>query len=67
MECLASHGYIICSVNHPYEQPYINFNGEELFIKRKRAQWAYLQLVVADMFQWKPKNSEEHIEEITHY
>jgi hypothetical protein len=67
MEGLASHGYIVCSVNHPYEQPYINFNGEELFIKRKRAQWAYLQLVVADMFQWKPKNSEEHIEEITHY
>lgn len=67
MEDLASHGYIVCSINHPYEQPYIKFGEEEIYIKRKRAQWAYLQLVIADKFQWKPRNSEEHIEEITHY
>lgn len=67
MEELASHGYIVCSVNHPYEQPYIDFQGDELYIKRKRAQWAYLQLVVADMFQWKARDSQEHIDEITRY
>ena len=68
MEDLASHGYIVCCVNHPYEQPYINFpDDEEIYIKKKRAQWAYLQLVVADMFQWKARDSEEKIEEVTRY
>lgn len=67
MEELASHGYIVCSINHPYEQPYIKINDKELFLKRKRAQWAYLQLMVADMFQWKARESEKQIEEITKY
>lgn len=67
MEELASQGYFVCSINHPYEQPYIDFQGDELYIKRKRAQWAYLQLVVADLFQWKARDSEEHIAEITRY
>lgn len=68
MEELASWGYIVCSVNHPYEQPYMHFpDGEEAYLKKKRAQWAYLQLVVADMFQWKARDSEEKIEEVTRY
>lgn len=67
MEDLASHGYIVCSINHPYEQPYIQFDNKKLKLKKKRAQWAYLQLLVADLFQWKARDSEEHIDEITRY
>ncbi|NOR86081.1 MAG: hypothetical protein GQ527_00585, partial [Bacteroidales bacterium] len=68
MEELASHGYIVCSVNHPYEQPYIKFpNNDEVFIKKKRTQWAYLQLVMANWFQFRKKDSPENIEKITRY
>jgi len=68
MEELASHGYIVCSVNHLYEQPYIKFpDGEEVFIKKKRTQWAYLQLVMANWFQFRDKDSHENIERITRY
>lgn len=68
MEALASQGYIVCSINHPYEQPYIKFpDGEEIYLKKKRAQWSYMQLVFANWFQWKKKDSPEKIEEITRY
>ncbi len=68
MEALASQGYIVCSINHPYEQPYMTFPPNQvMLLKRKRAQWAYLQLVVANFFQWKPTNSPENVEEITRY
>lgn len=68
MEELASHGYIVCSINHPYEQPYMKFpNNEEIYIKKKKAQWSYMQLVFANWFQWKKKDSPEKVEEITRY
>ncbi len=68
MEEMASNGYIVCSVNHPYEQPYIPFpDGEDIYIKKKRSQWTYLQLVVANWFQFRKKDSHENIEKITRY
>ncbi|NPD46038.1 MULTISPECIES: hypothetical protein [unclassified Lentimicrobium] len=68
MEALASQGYIVCSINHPYEQPYIKFpDGEEIYLKKKRAQWSYMQLVFANWFQWKKKDSPEKNIEITRY
>ena len=67
MEELASHGYIVCSVNHPYEQPYISFPDEDIYIKKKRTQWAYLQLVFANWFQFRKKDSPEKIEKTTRY
>lgn len=68
MEELASQGYIVCSINHPYEQPYIKFpDGEEIYLKKKRAQWSYMQLVVANWFQWKKRDTPEKKEEVTRY
>lgn len=68
MEELASHGYIVCSVNHPYEQPYMKFpNNDEVYIKKKRTQWAYLQLVIANWFQFRKKDSHDNIDRITRY
>jgi len=67
MEELASRGYIVCSVNHPYEQPYISFPDKDIYIKKKRTQWAYLQLVFANWFQFRKKDSQEKIEKTTRY
>ena len=67
MEELASHGYIVCSVNHPYEQPYISFPDEDIYIKKKRTQWAYLQLVFANWFHFRNTESKEKIEKTTRY
>lgn len=68
MEFLSSQGYIVCCISHPYEQPYIKFGeDDEVFLKKKRTQWAYLQLVVANWFQFRKKDSPENIEKITRY
>jgi len=67
MEELASQGYIVCSVNHPYEQPYISFPDEDIYIKKKRTQWAYFQLVFANWFQFRKQDSQEKIEKTTRY
>ena len=67
MEELASHGYIVCSVNHPYEQPFISFPDEDIYIKKKRTQWAYLQLVFANWFHFRNTESKEKIEKTTRY
>jgi len=68
MEELTSHGYIVCSVNHPYEQPYIKLpDGEEIYIKKKRTQWAYFQLVFANWFQFRKQDTPEKIEKTTRY
>lgn len=68
MEELASQGYIVCSINHPYEQPYIQFpDGEEIYLKKKSAQWSYMQLVFANWFQWKKRDTPEKKEEVTRY
>ena len=67
MEELASHGYIVCSVNHPYEQPFISFPDEDIYIKKKRTQWAYMQLVFANWFHFRNTESKEKIEKTTRY
>ena len=66
MENLASHGYIVCSINHPYEQPFIEFpNGEKTFLKKKKAQLGYLQLFLANKFQFRKRNTPKKVEIIT--
>lgn len=66
MENLASQGYIVCCVSHPYEQPYIRFtDGEEAFMKKKKSQLTYLELWWAYKMQFREPSSPEMIESIT--
>ena len=66
MENLASQGYIVCSISHPYEQPFIRFtDGEEVFLKKKKSQLTYLELWLAYKFQFRKVDSPKAIEEIT--
>lgn len=66
MENLASQGYIVCSISHPYEQPYVRFtDGEEVFLKKKKSQLTYLELWLAYKLQFKKPDSPEAIDEIT--
>ena len=65
IENLASHGYIVCSINHPYEQPYVESSGEDAYMKKKKAQLAYLQLFLMDKFRNFKIDTEEEIEAAT--
>lgn len=66
MENLASQGYIVCSVSHPYEQPYILWkDGEEMFLRKKKAQLAYLELLISRKLQFRKKSSWENVVIIT--
>ncbi len=66
MENLASQGYIVCSISHPYEQPYVKFtNGDEAYLKKKKSQLTYLQLWLAYKLQFRKPDSPEQIERIT--
>jgi|GEM_PF-806657 len=66
MENLASHGYVVCSISHPYEQPFIRFNdGETAFMKKKKSQLTYLQLWWAYKTQFRKPENPEVIERIT--
>jgi len=67
IENLASNGYIVCSVNHPYEQPFVELQEENALLKKKKAQLAYLQLFIADLFQIRTRDTPEKIERITRY
>ncbi|HKL72032.1 MAG TPA: hypothetical protein VJ855_05185 [Marinilabiliaceae bacterium] len=65
IENLASHGYIVCSINHPYEQPYVESSGKDAYMKKKKAQLAYLQLFLMDKFRKFKIDTEEEIEAAT--
>lgn len=66
MENLASQGYIVCSISHPYEQPFIRFtNGETAYLKKKKSQLTYLELWLAYKFQFRSPDNPEAIEVIT--
>lgn len=66
MENLASQGYIVCSISHPYEQPFIRFtNGETAYLKKKRSQLTYLELWLAYKLQFSKPDSPEALDHIT--
>lgn len=66
MENLASHGYIVCSISHPYEQPFIQYtDGSTAYMKKKKSQLTYLQLWLAYKLQFRKPSSPEVIEQIT--
>lgn len=66
MENLASQGYIVCSISHPYEQPFIQFtDGKTAYLKKKKSQLTYLELWLAYKFQFTKPDSPEAIDEIT--
>ena len=67
MEEFASHGYIVCCINHPYEQPFIEFPDQKIYIKKKRTQWAYLQLVIANWFHFRKTDSHDKVVKTTRY
>jgi len=48
MELLASNGYIVFSVTHPYQQPLIHFPDGDAKLLKKKAQLSYLQWVMCD-------------------
>ncbi len=66
MENLASQGYIVCSISHPYEQPFICFtDGETAYLKKKKSQLTYLELWLAYKLQFRKPDSPEAIDVIT--
>lgn len=65
IENLASHGYIVCCVNHPYEQPYVESDGKGAYMKKKKAQLAYLPLFLMENFRNFKIDTEEEIEAVT--
>lgn len=65
IENLASHGYIVCSINHPYEQPYVESSGKGAYMKRKKAQLAYLPLFLMEKFRSFKIDTDEEIEATT--
>lgn len=60
-ENLASHGFIVCSINHPYEQPYVEQSGKNAKMKKKKAQLAYLQLYLMENFRKLELETDEQI------
>lgn len=64
-ESLASNGFIVCSVNHPYEQPYVEQSDKGVLMKKKKAQLAYLQLVLVEKFRKFELDTDEQIEDAT--
>ena len=64
-ENLASNGFIVCSVNHPYEQPYVEQSGKGVLMKKKKAQLAYLQLVLVEKFRKFELDTDKQIEDAT--
>ncbi|HAG16314.1 MAG TPA: hypothetical protein DCG69_07300 [Bacteroidales bacterium] len=66
MENLASNGYIVCSISHPYEQPFIQFtDNETAFLKKKKSQLTYGQLWLAYKLQFRKPSTPEITEKIT--
>ncbi len=67
IEHLVSNGYIVCSINHPYEQPYVELSDGVAYLHKKRAFLTYLQWYISDFLQIRRKSSERRIERITRY
>ncbi|MGZ2369693.1 alpha/beta hydrolase [Ancylomarina sp. YFZ004] len=54
MESLASHGYIVISTMHPFEQGLVVMeNGEVLKLRKKYALLAFLQLYIAEKTEFR--------------
>ncbi|MFT3739394.1 MAG: hypothetical protein QM786_11600 [Breznakibacter sp.] len=67
IENLASNGFIVCSINHPYEQPYVEQADKAVRLKRKKAQLAYLQVFLVDRFKSFELETEAQVEYATRY
>jgi len=65
IENLASNGYIVCCINHPYEQPYVETSNGSVLLKKKKAQLAYFQYYIADKLQFRKPTSKEKTQKIT--
>ena len=66
MENLASNGYIVGCITHPYQQPYLKFpNGEEIYFNRKKLKVAYFQLLIAHLLQFRKRDTQKKKEIIT--
>ena len=66
MENLASHGYIVCSITHPYEQPIVVFpDGDIALLRKKKCQLHFLQWKLADLMQFRKLNTDKKIRIIT--
>lgn len=66
LENLASNGYIVCCLTHPYEQPYQKFpDGSEIYLNKGKTRLAYFQLLLANKLQFRKRDSEKDVEIIT--
>lgn len=60
MENLASNGYIIASISHPYDQKITYVNNQKIELKKFRAIVAYSQWKIAAFFKTKKPDPENH-------
>lgn len=67
IENLASQGYIVCSITHPYEQPYCKFpNDKEIRLKKFKTRKSYLQLLYVNYFVIPKMETFEEKEKVTY-
>jgi len=68
LENLASNGFIVCCINHPFDQPYVeSSNGEGSHLVKKKARLGYLQLLITNSFQFRKLETREQMEKTTRY
>ncbi len=68
LENLASNGFIVCCVNHPFDQPFVESgNGEGSRLVKKKARLGYLQLFITNSFQFRKLETQEQMEKTTYY
>jgi hypothetical protein len=68
LENLASRGFIVCCINHPFDQPYVESgNGEGSRLVKKKARLGYLQLFITNSFQIRKLETREQMEKTTKY
>jgi len=65
MELLASNGYIVFSVIHPYQQPLVSFPDGEAKLFKKKAQLAFLEWKLKERIKVEKITSLEIQEEFT--
>ncbi|MCK4662767.1 MAG: hypothetical protein KAT68_07875 [Bacteroidales bacterium] len=66
MENLASNGYIVLSITHPYEQPYAEFSdGTVATLIKKYASLAFLQWSIIEKLQFRKTNTPEKNKKVT--
>ncbi len=66
MEELASNGFIVFSIVHPYHQPLVTYpDGDVAKLKKKKAQLAFMEWAIKENIKIEKVNTIEEVERLT--